>query len=39
LHVDGRSPRRLHPGEPAVVDPGVIVDLGEGITFTVERGA
>ncbi|WP_407343924.1 FHA domain-containing protein [Pengzhenrongella phosphoraccumulans] len=39
LHVDGRSPRRLHPGEPAVVDPGVMVDLGEGITFTVERGA
>ena len=39
LLVDGTGPRRLHPGEPAVVDPGVTVDLGEGITFTVERGA
>ena len=39
LLVAGTDPRRLHPGEPAVVDPGVTVDLGEGITFTVERGA
>ncbi|MBC7550615.1 MAG: FHA domain-containing protein [Cellulomonas sp.] len=39
LLVAGTGPRRLHPGEPAVVDPGVTVDLGEGITFTVERGA
>ena len=39
LLVEGTGPRRLHPGEPAVVDPGVTVDLGEGITFTVERGA
>ena len=35
----GHGPQRLHPGEPTVVEPGVVVDLGEGVTFTVERGA
>lgn len=35
----GSGPQRLHPGEPTVVEPGVVVDLGEGVTFTVERGA
>ncbi|MCU1431948.1 MAG: hypothetical protein JWP95_1053 [Actinotalea sp.] len=35
----GAGPQRLHPGEPTVVEPGVVVDLGEGVTFTVERGA
>ena len=34
----GAGPQRLHPGEPTVVEPGVVVDLGEGVTFTVERG-
>jgi hypothetical protein len=33
------GPLRLQPGEPTVLQPGVLVDLGEGITFTVERGA
>jgi hypothetical protein len=33
------GPQRLQPGEPTVLQPGVLVDLGEGITFTVERGA
>ncbi|KGM08310.1 hypothetical protein N869_10960, partial [Cellulomonas bogoriensis 69B4 = DSM 16987] len=32
------GPQRLHPGEPTVVEPGVVVDLGEGVTFVVERG-
>lgn len=35
----GQGPQRLHPGEPTVVEPGVSVDLGEGVTFVVERGA
>ena len=34
----GAGPQRLHPGEPTAVEPGVVVDLGEGVTFTVERG-
>ncbi|GAA2719985.1 FHA domain-containing protein [Cellulomonas aerilata] len=33
------GPQRLQPGEATVLQPGVLVDLGEGITFTVERGA
>jgi hypothetical protein len=33
------APQRLQPGEATVLEPGVLVDLGEGITFTVERGA
>jgi hypothetical protein len=41
VHVarPGQGARRLHPGEPSVVDPGEVVDLGDGVTFTVERGA
>jgi hypothetical protein len=35
----GHGPQRLHPGEPTVVEPGVSVDLGEGVTFVVEPGA
>lgn len=35
----GGAPRRLHPGEPTVVAPGDVVDLGDGVTFTVEHGA
>jgi hypothetical protein len=31
--------RRLRPGEPAIVEHGEVVDLGDGVTFTVERGA
>ncbi|KGM09329.1 FHA domain-containing protein, partial [Cellulomonas carbonis] len=34
----GHGPQRLHPAEPTVVEPGVVVDLGEGVTFTVEHG-
>lgn len=32
------GPQRLHPGEPTVVEPGVVVDLGEGVTFLVVPG-
>lgn len=32
------GPQRLHPGEPTAVEPGVVVDLGDGVTFTVESG-
>ncbi|MGN8245115.1 FHA domain-containing protein [Cellulomonas soli] len=31
--------RRLHPGEPSRVAVGETVDLGDGVTFTVERGS
>ncbi|WP_223148202.1 FHA domain-containing protein, partial [Actinotalea sp. JY-7885] len=34
----GQGPQRLHPGEPTVVETGVVVDLGEDVTFIVERG-
>ncbi|MDM8084130.1 FHA domain-containing protein [Cellulomonas cellasea] len=34
----GERARRLHPGEPTLVRPGELVDLGDGVTFTVERG-
>jgi len=34
----GEPASRLHPGEPTVLRPGAVVDLGEGVTFTVERG-
>lgn len=33
----GSGPQRLHPGDPTVVEPGVVVDLGEGVTFVVEH--
>ncbi len=33
------APQRLQPGEATVVQPGVVVDLGEGVTFTVELDA
>lgn len=39
LVADGSSPRRLHPGDPTVVEPGSVVDLGDGVTFTVETGS
>jgi hypothetical protein len=41
VHVSrpGEGARRLHPGEPTVVEPGEVVDLGDGVTFVVERGA
>ena len=35
----GAPARRLHPGEPTVVAPGETVDLGDGVTFTVDRDA
>ncbi|MGY4642930.1 FHA domain-containing protein [Cellulomonas sp. URHB0016] len=41
VHVSrpGEGARRLHPGEASVVGTGEIVDLGDGVTFTVERGS
>ena len=39
LVADGGTPRRLHPGDPTVVEPGCVVDLGDGVTFAVERGS
>lgn len=40
VHVSrqGEGARRLHPGEPSVVVPGELVDLGDGVTFTVDAG-
>jgi len=35
----GEGARRLHPGEPSVVGLDEIVDLGDGVTFSVERGS
>lgn len=32
----GASPRRLHPDEPVQLEPGVVVDLGDGATFILE---
>ncbi|HET6301755.1 FHA domain-containing protein [Microbacterium sp.] len=32
----GGDPVRLHPGEPTVVVPGDVIDLGDGVTVTVE---
>lgn len=39
VHVSraGDGVRRLHPGEPSVVATDEVVDLGDGVTFTVER--
>ena len=34
----GAPARRLHPGEPTVVVAGEVVDLGDGVTFTVDAG-
>lgn len=41
VHVSrpGEGARRLHPGEPSVVATDEVVDLGDGVTFTVERGS
>ncbi|MBF0686905.1 MAG: FHA domain-containing protein [Cellulomonas sp.] len=41
VHVSrpGEGVRRLHPGEPSVVGTDEVVDLGDGVTFTVERSA
>ena len=41
VHVSrpGEGVRRLHPGEPSVVGTDEVVDLGDGVTFTVERTA
>ena len=35
----GSPPRRLHPGEGASVTAGTVVDLGDGITLTVQTTA
>lgn len=34
--LPGAEPRRLHPGEVIPVGPGALIDLGDGITITVE---
>ncbi|WP_155377011.1 FHA domain-containing protein [Cellulomonas sp. JZ18] len=41
VHVSrpGEGVRRLHAGEPSVVGTDEVVDLGDGVTFTVERTA
>ncbi|MET0789322.1 MAG: FHA domain-containing protein [Cellulomonas sp.] len=41
VHVarPGEGARRLHPGEPSVVGIDEVVDLGDGVTFSVERGS
>ena len=41
IHVSrpGEGARRLHPGEPSVVGVDEVVDLGDGVTFSVERGS
>jgi len=41
IHVAraGEGSRRLHPGEPSVVAVDEVVDLGDGVTFSVERGS
>ena len=35
----GLPPRRIAAGEPVVVRDGDVVDLGDGVTFTLEPGA
>jgi hypothetical protein len=37
LRPEDGEPRPLHPGDPTVVPPGVVVDLGDGVTFMVGR--
>ena len=41
VHVarPGEGARRLHPGEPSVVALDELVDLGDGVTFSLERGS
>lgn len=38
LLAPGLGSHRLHPGEPTVLGLDQTVDLGDGVTFTVERG-
>ena len=35
----GDGTRQLTPGEATIIEHGEVVDLGDGVTFTVERGA
>lgn len=37
LTEEGQPPRRLRSGEPTPITPGALVDLGDGVTFTLER--
>ncbi|MFT4228815.1 MAG: FHA domain-containing protein [Microbacterium sp.] len=37
LRRSGADPVRLHPGERTVVVPGDVIDLGDGVTVTVEE--
>jgi len=39
LTEPGQPPRRLRAGEPTPVADGALVDLGDGVTFTLERDA
>jgi len=34
----GAAPQRLHPGEPTVIGPDDVVDIGDGVTFRIEHG-
>lgn len=34
----GAPAQRLQPGEPTVLEPGAIIDLGEGVTIALETG-
>jgi pSer/pThr/pTyr-binding forkhead associated (FHA) protein len=36
LRRSGVDPMRLHPGEPTVVVPGDVIDLGDDITVVIE---
>ncbi|MFV0426167.1 MAG: FHA domain-containing protein [Beutenbergiaceae bacterium] len=36
VRSDFRPPQRLHPGVPTRVDVGSVIDLGDGITLTIE---
>ncbi|MBI9115953.1 FHA domain-containing protein [Sanguibacter suaedae] len=39
LTEPGQTPRRLRAGEPTPIADGALVDLGDGVTFTLERDA
>jgi hypothetical protein len=36
--LPGQPPRRLHPGEPCVLEPGAHVDLGGEVSFRLDMG-
>jgi pSer/pThr/pTyr-binding forkhead associated (FHA) protein len=36
--LPGRPPQRLHPGEPVLLEPGSVIDLGGEVTGTYDIG-